>query len=64
MFKPLAYTKTFSMASAALLSVTLVPALMVLFVRGRIMPEQKNPMNRALIWLYRPVIRGVLRAKT
>jgi Cu(I)/Ag(I) efflux system membrane protein CusA/SilA len=61
MFKPLAYTKTFAMAAAALLSVTLVPALMVLFVRGRIVPEHKNPLSRALIWLYRPVIRLVLR---
>jgi Cu(I)/Ag(I) efflux system membrane protein CusA/SilA len=46
-----------------LLSVTLVPALMVLFVRGRIVPEAKNPLNRFLIWIYRPVIEGVLRAK-
>ena len=57
LFKPLAYTKTFAMAAAALLSVTLVPALMMLFVRGRIMPEHKNPVNRFLIWIYRPVIR-------
>jgi Cu(I)/Ag(I) efflux system membrane protein CusA/SilA len=64
MFSPLAFTKTFSMAAAALLSVTLVPALMVIFVRGRIIPEHKNPINRFLIWIYRPVIRGVLRAKT
>ena len=63
MFKPLAYTKTFAMAAAALLSVTLVPALMMLFVRGRIMPEHKNPVNRALIWIYRPVIRTALRYK-
>ncbi len=63
LFSPLAYTKTFSMAAAALLSVTLVPALMVIFVRGRIVPEQKNPINRLLIWLYRPVIRAVLHAK-
>ena len=56
LFKPLAWTKTFAMAAAALLSVTLVPALMVLFVRGRIVPEARNPINRALIWLYRPVI--------
>ena len=63
MFKPLAYTKTFAMAAAALLSVTLVPALMLLFVRGRIVPEQKNPVNRALIWVYRPVIRTALRFK-
>jgi Cu(I)/Ag(I) efflux system membrane protein CusA/SilA len=64
MFKPLAFTKTFAMAGAAFLSVTLVPVLMVLFVRGRILPEAKNPLNRLLIWLYRPVIRLVLRAKT
>ena len=64
LFSPLAFTKTFSMASAALLSVTLVPALMVIFVRGRIVPEHKNPINRFLIWIYRPVIKGVLRAKT
>jgi Cu(I)/Ag(I) efflux system membrane protein CusA/SilA len=63
MFSPLAYTKTFSMAAAALLSVTLVPALMVIFVRGKIIPESKNPINRFLIWVYRPVIRLVLRAK-
>jgi Cu(I)/Ag(I) efflux system membrane protein CusA/SilA len=64
MFGPLAYTKTFSMAAAALLSITLVPALMVLFVRGRIISEHKNPVNRFLIWVYRPVIRWVLNAKT
>jgi Cu(I)/Ag(I) efflux system membrane protein CusA/SilA len=64
MFGPLAFTKTFAMASAALLSVTLVPALMVIFVRGRIIPEERNPINRVLIAIYRPVIRGVLKAKT
>ena len=64
LFGPLAYTKTFSMAAAAILSVTLVPALMVIFVRGRIVPEHKNPLNRFLIWVYRPVIRNVLQAKT
>jgi len=63
MFKPLAWTKSLSMAAAALLSVTLVPALMLLFVRGRILPEHRNPVNRALIWLYRPAIRLVLRAR-
>jgi copper/silver efflux system protein len=63
MFKPLAYTKTFSMAAAALLSVTLVPALMLVFVRGRMVPEHKNPVNRVLIWIYRPVIRTALRYK-
>ncbi|THF64301.1 efflux RND transporter permease subunit [Pseudothauera rhizosphaerae] len=63
LFSPLAFTKTFAMAGAALLSVTLVPVLMLFFVRGRIMPEQKNPVNRFLIWAYRPIIRGVLRFK-
>jgi copper/silver efflux system protein len=64
LFGPLAFTKTFAMAAAALLSVTLVPALMVIFVRGRIVPEHHNPINRLLIWIYRPVIWCVLRAKT
>ncbi len=64
LFTPLAFTKTFSMAAAAVLSVTLVPALMVIFVRGRIVPERKNPINRFLIWIYRPVINAVMRAKT
>jgi len=63
LFSPLAYTKTFSMAGAALLSVTLVPVLMLLFIRGRVMPEAKNPVNRFLIWVYRPVIAAVLRFK-
>jgi Cu(I)/Ag(I) efflux system membrane protein CusA/SilA len=64
LFSPLAFTKTFAMAAAAILSVTLVPALMILFVRGRIIPEHKNPINRFLIWAYRPLIRVVLKAKT
>ena len=63
MFAPLAYTKTFAMAGAALLSITLVPVLMFLFIRGKIMPEQKNPLNRFLIWIYRPVIAWVMRWK-
>ena len=63
LFSPLAYTKTFAMAGAALLSVTLVPVLMALFIRGRIMPEAKNPVNRILIWLYRPVIARVMEWK-
>ncbi|NJM11599.1 MAG: efflux RND transporter permease subunit [Synechococcaceae cyanobacterium SM1_2_3] len=63
LFKPLAYTKTFAMAAAAVLSLTLVPALMVLLIRGRLIPEQRNPLNRVLIWLYRPVIAVVLRWK-
>ena len=63
LFSPLAFTKTFAMAAAAMLSVTLVPALMVVFVRGKIIPEHKNPINRFLIWIYRPVIKAVMRAK-
>ncbi len=63
LFKPLAWTKSLAMAAAALLSVTLVPALMMLFVRGRILPERRNPVNRALIAVYRPVIAVVLRAR-
>jgi len=63
MFSPLAYTKTFAMAGAAMLSVTLVPVLMMLFIRGKIMPEAKNPVNRFLIWSYRPVIAGVMQWK-
>jgi len=60
MFKPLAFTKTFSMAAASLLSVTLVPVTMGLFIRGRIFRESANPINRAMIRLYRPVIDFVL----
>ena len=53
----------FAMAAAALLSVTLVPALMVIFVRGRIVAEHRNPVNRVLIAIYRPVIQWVLKAR-
>jgi Cu(I)/Ag(I) efflux system membrane protein CusA/SilA len=63
MFAPLAFTKTFAMAGAALLSVTLVPVLMGFFIRGRILPEAKNPVNRVLIALYRPIIAWVMRWK-
>lgn len=63
MFAPLAYTKTFAMAGAALLSITLVPVLMLLFIRGKITPENRNPVNRMLIGLYRPVIAWVMRWK-
>src|SRR5229473_1344797 len=63
LFKPLAYTKTFAMAASAFLSITLVPALMMLFIRGRIVPEHRNPLSRFLIWAYRPVIRFALRFK-
>jgi len=63
LFAPLAFTKTFAMAGAALLSVTLVPVLMLLFIRGRIKPEAENPLNRWLIAGYRPLIAAVLRRK-
>jgi Cu(I)/Ag(I) efflux system membrane protein CusA/SilA len=61
LFAPLAYTKTFAMAGAALLAITLVPVLMGYFIRGKITPERKNPINRLLISAYRPVIDVVLR---
>jgi len=63
LFAPLAFTKTFAMAGAALLSVTLVPVLMLLFIRGHIRTESENPLNRRLIALYRPVVGVVLRHK-
>ena len=61
MFKPLAFTKTFAMGFAALTSVLVVPYLMVLFIRGKIAPEEKNPVNRFLIRAYHPFVRLVLR---
>jgi len=62
MFAPLAFTKTYAMAAAAGLSVTLVPVLMGLFIRGRVVAEKRNPVNRLLVALYRPLINGVLAA--
>jgi len=59
MFAPLAFTKTYSMAAAALLSITLVPVLMGYFIRGKIRPEHKNPLNRFMVWVYKPVINLV-----
>ena len=61
LFRPLAFTKTFAMFFAAFLSITLAPVLMVLLIRGRVRPETRNPMNRLLIALYTPVVKGVLR---
>ena len=61
LFRPLAFTKTFAMFFAAFLSITLVPVLMVLLIRGRIRPETGNPVNRLLIAVYTPVVRAVLR---
>lgn len=60
LFSPLAYTKTYAMAAAAGLAVTLVPVLMGYFIRGRIPAEERNPLNRGLVWLYRPLLKGVL----
>jgi Cu(I)/Ag(I) efflux system membrane protein CusA/SilA len=62
MFAPLAFTKTFAMAGAALLAITLVPVLMGIFIRGHVTPEHKNPVNRVLIATYKPFINLVLRA--
>jgi len=63
LFTPLAYTKTFAMAAGAILSITLVPVLMVFFVKGKIIPENKNPLNRFFIWLYHPIIVYGLKLK-
>jgi Cu(I)/Ag(I) efflux system membrane protein CusA/SilA len=61
MFKPLAFTKTYSMGAAALLSITLAPVLMGFFIRGKIPAEEKNPINRFLIWLYHPLLDLVIK---
>jgi Cu(I)/Ag(I) efflux system membrane protein CusA/SilA len=63
LFTPLAYTKTFSMLFATVLSVTLAPVLMVLLIRGKVRPETKNPLNRWLIALYRPILSSALRVR-
>ena len=63
LFAPLAYTKTFSMLFATALSVTLAPVLMVVLIRGHILAETKNPLNRLLIALYRPILSGALRVR-
>ena len=62
LFAPLAYTKTYAMAAAAFFSITLVPVLMGYLIRGKITPEQKNPLNRVLLALYRPILNIVLKA--
>jgi copper/silver efflux system protein len=61
MFAPLAFTKTYAMAAAAGLSITLVPVLMGYFIRGKVTPEHRNPLNRLLIAAYRPLIHAVIR---
>lgn len=63
LFKPLAFTYTFSLGASALLAITVVPVLLVILIRGKIRPETKNPLSRFLIWIYRPVIKRVLRFK-
>ena len=63
LFTPLAYTKTFSMLFATALSVTLAPVLMVLLIRGHIRAETKNPLNRLMVALYRPILSGALRVR-
>ncbi len=63
LFKPLAFTATYAMLGAAVLAVTLVPVLMGYFIRGKIMPEHKNPVNRALIALHRPALDATLKGK-
>jgi Cu(I)/Ag(I) efflux system membrane protein CusA/SilA len=60
MFGPLAYTKTYAMAASAALAITLVPVLMGYFVRGKVLPEHKNPINRALVAIYMPALKTVL----
>jgi len=63
LFKPLAFTKTYSMAAAALLSVTIVPIWMGIFIRGKILPEERNPINRFLIRVYHPLLDWALKYK-
>ncbi|HPS94922.1 MAG TPA: efflux RND transporter permease subunit, partial [Deltaproteobacteria bacterium] len=61
LFKPLAFTKTFAMLFSSLLAITLTPVLMTVFIRGKIRPEEKNPVSRFLHWLYEPIARAALR---
>lgn len=61
LFKPLAYTKTFGMFFASLLSITFTPALITIFIRGRITPERKNLISRFLIWVYEPIVRFIIK---
>jgi len=63
LFTPLAFTKTFAMMAGAILSITLVPILMLYFVKGEILSEDKNPLNRFFIWLYTPVLKYGLKLK-
>ena len=64
MFRPLAFTKTFAMVAASILSITLVPVLMIIFIRGkRLTPESQNPISRLFAWVYEPTLRVALRWK-
>lgn len=63
LFSPLAFTKTYAMAFAALLSVTLVPVLMIWLLRGKMQPEEKNPINRFFVWGYKPILWAALKFK-
>ena len=63
LFSPLAFTKTYAMAGAAILAITIVPMLMIWLIRGRILPERRNPLNRFVLWVYAPVIRFALRRR-
>ena len=63
LFSPLAFTKTYAMAGAALLAITVIPLFMVWFIRGRLVAERRNPLNRVLLWAYAPVIGFALRHK-
>ena len=63
LFRPLAFTKTYAMMGSAFLAVTIVPVMMGYLIRGKIMPENKNPVNRFLIWIYHPIIKLVMKAK-
>jgi copper/silver efflux system protein len=64
LFRPLAFTKTYSMAASAILAITIVPILMGYFIRGRILPEKRNPINRFLIALYHPIVGFVVKRPT
>src|SRR5436309_270648 len=64
MFRPLAFTKTFAMMAASILAITLVPVLMILFIRGkRLKPESQNPISRLFAWIYEPILRAALSWK-
>jgi len=63
LFKPLAYTKTFAMLFSSFLAITLTPVLMLLFIRGKIRPEEKNPISKILHWIYEPIASLALRFK-